>query len=55
MEPLVTDIVERLRFIGNGQVTPEVILISAKDLDTGTWPRQGSWEAARQRHLPTPS
>lgn len=48
-EALDAHLKERLRFIGNGQVTPEVILISAKDLDTGTWPRQGSWEAARQR------
>ncbi|MAW62306.1 MAG: hypothetical protein CMJ94_15935 [Planctomycetes bacterium] len=39
----------RLNFIGNGQVTAEVILISAHDLDTGTWPQSGSWEAARKR------
>jgi hypothetical protein len=48
-EELDAHLQQRLRFIGAGQVTAEVILISARDLDTGVWPRMGSWEAARKR------
>jgi hypothetical protein len=48
-EELDAHLKKRLRFIGAGQVTAEVILISARDLDTGVWPRLGSWASARKR------
>ena len=48
-ETLDAHLQSRLNFIGNGQASAEVILVSARDLDTGVWPRNASWEAARKR------
>lgn len=48
-EVLDAHLADRLLFIGAGQVTAEVILISAKDLDTGIWPKTGAWDAAKAR------
>ena len=48
-DTLDAHLAERLNFIGNGQANAEVILVSARDLDTGVWPRDASWEAARKR------
>lgn len=48
-ETLDAHLASRLNFIGNGQANAEIILVSARDLDTGVWPRNASWEAARKR------
>jgi len=48
-EELDAHVAKRLHFFGSGEVRSEVILLSAKDLDTGSWPKVGSFEAARKR------
>jgi hypothetical protein len=40
---------KRGQFIGSGEVIAEAILFSAKDLNTGAWPKSGSFPAAKVR------
>ncbi len=39
----------RRLFLGGGKVNAEIILISARDLDSGVWPKEGSFAKAAQR------
>jgi hypothetical protein len=48
-EVVANHLKERRQFIASGQVKAETILFAAKDLDTGSWPKTGSFEAAKTR------
>jgi hypothetical protein len=48
-ETLNAHLDKRRGFIGQGSVKAEVILLSARDLDTGSWPAKGSFAAAKER------
>jgi hypothetical protein len=50
-ETLAAHLNKRRMFIAQGKVNAEVILLSARDLDTGSWPAKGSFAAAKARAM----